>query len=332
MRVPSVALASTSGERVDLSAVSGRTVVYVYPRTGRPGEADSEDWDAIPGARGCTPQSCGFRDRHDDFRALGVRVFGLSTQTTDYQHEAAERLGLPFPLLSDAGLAFGRALRLPTFDFEPYGTESRTHLRRMAIVIRDGVVEKVFHPVFPPDRNAADVVDWLHRHPAGASIVRVVRAAADDAQSIVDLLGVIVAERVYSAIEQVWPVERERAYIQSLSAREAIHLALADSGILAGLQILDRWSPLDSMAHVGQLGTFVHPEWRTRGVGRALWETTQPFAVAAGYQKLVIQVRASNLGAQRYYRALGFAECGTLTRQVIIDGQPDDEILLELFL
>lgn len=157
LRPPSVPLAATDGGTVDLSALAGCTVVYVYPRTGVPGIDMPDGWDAIPGARGCTPQSCGFRDHFADLRALGVdRVFGLSVQDTAYQREMATRLHLPFPVLSDHGLAFATALRLPTF-----AAGGMTLLKRMALVIDDGVVRKVFYPVFPPDRNAQEVVDWL---------------------------------------------------------------------------------------------------------------------------------------------------------------------------
>ena len=163
--LPSIPLSSTDGGQIDLTRLHGRTVVYVYPRTGRPDLPASAAWDAIPGARGCTPQSCGFRDHYAELRSLGASaVFGLSTQTTDYQREAVERLHLPFALLSDSDLVFTRTLRLPTFEFEPYGEESSTLLKRMALVIRDGRIEKVFYPVFPPDRNAEDVTDWLRAH------------------------------------------------------------------------------------------------------------------------------------------------------------------------
>jgi len=166
MVLPSIPLSTTDGEKVDLSLLRGRSVVYVYPRTGRPDLPTSAAWDAIPGARGCTPQSCGFRDHYAELRSLGASaVFGLSTQTTDYQREAVERLHLPFALLSDSDLVFTRTLRLPTFEFEPYREESSTLLKRMALVIRDGRIEKVFYPVFPPDRNAGDVTDWLRAHP-----------------------------------------------------------------------------------------------------------------------------------------------------------------------
>jgi peroxiredoxin len=156
MKLPSVSLMSTAGRTVDLSASSGRTVVYCYPRTGRPDEEPPNGWNEIPGARGCTPQSCAFRDHYRQLEALGARVFGLSTQGGDYQREAVERLHLPFELLSDARLAFARALRLPTFE-----VDSMTLIRRLTLIIRDGYIETVFYPVFPPDRNAEEVINWL---------------------------------------------------------------------------------------------------------------------------------------------------------------------------
>ena len=155
-RVPAIALPSTAGRPVDLSTLSGRTVVYCYPRTGRPDVPVPAGWDAIPGARGCTPQSCAFRDRHREFQALGVGVFGLSTQTTEDQREAAERLQLPMELLSDARLAFARALDLPTFEFE-----GMVLIKRLTLVALDGRITKVFYPVFPPDANAREVLAWL---------------------------------------------------------------------------------------------------------------------------------------------------------------------------
>jgi peroxiredoxin len=156
MRLPPVSLAATSGEVVDLSTLAGRTVVYCYPMTGRPDRSLPTGWDEIPGARGCTPQSCSFRDHHAELRALGASVFGLSTQDTDYQSEAATRLHLPFALLSDADLAFARALGLPTFE-----VEGMVLLKRLTLVIDEGWIEKVFYPVFPPDRSAEEVVEWL---------------------------------------------------------------------------------------------------------------------------------------------------------------------------
>ena len=157
MRLPQVALWSTAGRRVDLSWLAGRTVVYVYPRTGRPDQELPTGWNAIPGARGCTPQSCAFRDHFEELKRAGAaQVYGLSTQDTAYQREAAERLHLPFELLSDEKLAFAIALKLPTFE-----VDGMKLIKRLALIARDGTIEKVFYPVFPPDRNASDVLAWL---------------------------------------------------------------------------------------------------------------------------------------------------------------------------
>ena len=157
MKPPDIALAATDGKSVNLSRLAGRTIVYVYPRTGEPGKSPPDGWDAIPGARGCTPQSCGFRDHYAELKALGVdHVFGLSTQDSAYQREAVERLHLPFPALSDERLELARAMKLPTFEIA-----GMTLLKRMAWVIEDGAIAKVFYPVFPPDRNAEAVIGYL---------------------------------------------------------------------------------------------------------------------------------------------------------------------------
>lgn len=155
-RLPGVKLPSTSGRLVDLSGVRGRTVVYCYPMTGRPDLELPAGWDDIPGARGCTPQSCAFRDHHEELQALGVGVFGVSTQDTEYQREAKERLRLPFELLSDEELRFAGALNLPIFE-----VEGMVLVRRLALVVDEGRIEKVFYPVFPPRENAREVAAWL---------------------------------------------------------------------------------------------------------------------------------------------------------------------------
>lgn len=157
LRLPPVPLQATDGGVVDLAALPGTVVVYAYPMTGRPDTPLPDGWDMIPGARGCTPQSCAFRDHFAELRALGVdRLFGLSTQTPAYQTEAAERLHLPFPLLSDAGFALTDALKLPTFE-----TSGMRLLKRLTLVLANGRISKVFYPVFPPDQNAGIVLDWL---------------------------------------------------------------------------------------------------------------------------------------------------------------------------
>jgi peroxiredoxin len=157
MRMPRVTLSSTAGRDVDLADLGDRrTVLYFYPRTGRPDRPVPAEWDAIPGARGCTPESCGFRDHFADISALGAGVYGVSTQGTDYQREAAERLHLLFELLSDSEFALTDALSLPTFDFEGVRL-----LKRLTLVVRAGRVEHVFYPVFPPNRHAEEVLTWL---------------------------------------------------------------------------------------------------------------------------------------------------------------------------
>lgn len=163
VRLPDVALRATDGSTISLARLPGRTVVYAYPRTGEPGKAAlTADWDAIPGARGCTPQSCDFRDHFSELKGLGVdRVFGLSTQTSAYQKEAAERLHLPFALLSDAHRALAMAARLPTFE-----AGGQILLRRLTMIVEGGVVRHLFYPVFPPDESARQVVAWLRTNRA----------------------------------------------------------------------------------------------------------------------------------------------------------------------
>jgi peroxiredoxin len=158
MAVPPVSLLATDDTTVDLSVLKGRTVVFAYPRTGEPGKiALVDDWDMIPGARGCTPQTCAFRDLFAELKAAGAaHVFGLSTQSNEYQAEMASRLHLPFPVLSDEKLELTRAVNLPTME-----VAGLMLIKRLALVIDDGRIRHVFYPVFPPDRNAGDVLEWL---------------------------------------------------------------------------------------------------------------------------------------------------------------------------
>jgi len=157
MALPDITLPATSGPALNLSKLKGRTVIYIYPRTGVPGVANPDGWDMIPGARGCTPQSCSFRDHAGALKALNVgQLLGLSTQDTAYQREAAQRLHLPFPVLSDEKLELTKAMNLPTFV-----AGGMTLIKRMAWVVDDGQITKVFYPVFPPDKNAEEVIAWL---------------------------------------------------------------------------------------------------------------------------------------------------------------------------
>lgn len=166
--VPALELPSTLGGTVDLAAAAREPAVFFfYPCTGRPGHppprfADGTEWDLVPtGMRGCTPQSCGFRDLLAEFRALGVAVHGISTQTSAYQRELAERMHIPFPILSDSALSLTRALKLPSVEVPPQPGGPPTLLKRMAWYCARGRIQHVWYPVFPPDQNAARVLAWL---------------------------------------------------------------------------------------------------------------------------------------------------------------------------
>ena len=157
--LPNLVLLSTNGSCVNFAGMSGRWVIYVYPMTGRPDVPLPDGWDGIPGARGCTPQSCGFRDHYAELKALNTGVFGLSAQTTEYQREARDRLHLPFQLVSDSTLRLKSAMRLPTFTVA--GMEL---YKRLTLIAHEGRIAKIFYPVFPPDQNADDVLAWLREN------------------------------------------------------------------------------------------------------------------------------------------------------------------------
>lgn len=165
LRIPSISLPATSGKLVDLTKVQSKWIVlYVYPMTGQPGVDLPEGWDNIPGARGCTPQACSFRDRFTEISKLDVSIFGLSVQDTEYQQEAATRLNLPFALLSDCDRALGRALNLPAMSvMDSQNTELNLYCR-LTMIISDRTIAHVMYPVFPPDQNAAEVYAWLDLH------------------------------------------------------------------------------------------------------------------------------------------------------------------------
>ena len=156
MRLPAVSLEATNGTTVNLAEIQGRVVVYCYPMTGQPNVALPDGWDEIPGARGCTPQSCSFRDHYQELQALGAGVFGLSVQPTEYQQEMVKRLHLPFPVLSDKSDRFQQALRMPTFE-----AAGMTLLKRVTLIANNGVIEAVHYPIFPSDSDAPWVIEYL---------------------------------------------------------------------------------------------------------------------------------------------------------------------------
>jgi peroxiredoxin len=160
MRMPALRLLSTAGRWVDVQgSAERRTVIYCYPRTGQPDKDPGPGWDQIPGARGCTPETCAFRDHHKEIARLGADVYGVSTQDSSYQQEMVRRLNVPFEVLSDADLKLVTALRLPTFEFE-----GLTLIRRLTMIVRNRRIEKIFYPVFPPDQHAAEIVSLLKEH------------------------------------------------------------------------------------------------------------------------------------------------------------------------
>jgi hypothetical protein len=159
LRLPQVILRSTSGEDINLGQIKGKLVIYCYPMTGQPNVALPDGWDQIPGARGCTPQSCAFRDHYQELQALEAEVIGLSVQTTEYQQEMADRLHLPFPVVSDADYQFQQALNMPTFI-----AAGMTLLKRVTLIANDGVIVGVHYPIFPSDSDAPWVVDFLKNH------------------------------------------------------------------------------------------------------------------------------------------------------------------------
>lgn len=161
LKMPPLALPTTAGSPVDFSGLTGRIVIFCYPKTGLPGKEPSASWNEIPGARGCTPQNCGFRDEYASLQRAGVKqVFGVSTQGFAYQQEAADRLQLPYALASDEALALVHALKLPTFDFE-----GETLIKRLTMIADDGVITHVLYPVFPPDQSAVQTLAWTNQHP-----------------------------------------------------------------------------------------------------------------------------------------------------------------------
>lgn len=157
--LPDIFLDSTQNTPINLSAIKGWVVIYCYPMIGKPNVPLPDGWDEIPGARGCTPQSCAFRNNFVTFARLKTQVFGLSIQRTEYQQEVATRLALPYLLLSDKGLEFARALNLPTFQ-----VENLELIKRLTLIIQNGIIRQCFYPVFPPDKNAEEVIHWLESH------------------------------------------------------------------------------------------------------------------------------------------------------------------------
>lgn len=284
---------------VDLASELGAPgVVFFYPRTGVPGQPpslgfDGEHWDTIPGARGCTPQSCGFRDWHDDFVKLGVKVFGVSTNTTEHQREFVERNHIPFEMLSDSELRLTRLLKLPTFEFPVESGGPTTLLRRMAWYVEEGVIRKVFYPVFPPDQNGVQVLSWVRR-------------------------------RAETAQKPAWPVmvrpiePRDLTWVREELRRFWGDVRVASMGV---------WHQADDLpgfvAEIGveRVGLLTHTPMergggceiitlsarlQSAGVGTALMNACEQAARYAGCTRLLLTTSNDNMRAMTFYQKLGW--------------------------
>lgn len=290
-----VLLMSTSGERVPLRSLRSPTVLFFYPRTGVPGQPPSlgfrgEEWDSIPGARGCTPQSCGFRDLHDEFRGLGVTVLGVSTNTSEHQREFKGRQHVAFEFLSDCELSLTRAMRLPSFEFPVESGGPTTLLRRMAWFVTpdlDGLprIRRVWYPVFPPDRNAGDVLAYLKRR--AAIVVRVKRA--DDAAFVREEL------TKHWGGTQIWSIGR------AFQADEIPALIAEVDGKPAGLLTYDV-HPGGYQFEVVTLSTRLE----RLGIGARLLEGAEDIARHARCTRIFLTTTNDNTGAMTMYQREGW--------------------------
>ncbi len=296
--LPDLRLPSTRGERIALAELKAPTVLFFYPRTGVPGQPPNrgfrgEDWDEIPGARGCTPQSCGFRDAHADFAALGVSLFGLSTQTTDFQAEFKQRNHVPFEFLSDSELQLVRALRLPTFEFPVESGGPNTLIKRMSWFVLEGRIEHVWYPIFPPNENAPRVLEWLRVQLAyftgveteAGVIIR--RERTVDAKELGELYGSSGIRRPHEDLER----------LATMIGHSNLVVTARRAGRLVGVArcLID----LAWVCFVADLA--VAKEHQRRGIGEALLAAVRTIAGDACSVCL-----NAGPGAEDYYGKVGF--------------------------
>lgn len=299
MRLPGVSLGSSSGERLGLDSVRAPTVLFFYPRTGVPGQPPNlgfagEDWDTIPGARGCTPQSCGFRDLYSELRGLSVQVYGVSTNTPEHQREFVRRNHIPFEMLSDSGLELVRAMHLPTFEFPVESGGPNTLIKRMAWYVEPdaaGVprIAHVWYPVFPPDRNAATVLEWLkaRRPHAPAAPVTIRPTTPADlpwvrAELTRHWLGTTIASR---------DVAFQADQLPALIAEQPN----GPAGLLTCSPSPSEWEVITLSS-----GTEGH------GIGAALLAHAADLARAAGAQRIFLTTSNDNLNALGFYQKRGW--------------------------
>jgi peroxiredoxin len=288
--LPEFALLSTAGERVSLRSLPERCVLFFYPRTGIPGQPPGlgfrgEEWDSIPGARGCTPQSCGFRDLYSEFRALGAEILGVSTNTTEHQREFKDRNHVPFALLSDSGLALTRALRLPTFDFLIESGGPSTMLHRMAWYVERGRIAKVWYPVFPPDRNAAEVLAWLRARAA----IRIEPVAPGDIEFVRAELRRNWLRTTIWSIGRPYEADALPGFVARLEGRPAGLVTLHFDDKAQMCEVITLSSAADD-----------------RGVGTALMDAAENAARERGCTRLFLTTSNDNLRALRFYQRRGY--------------------------
>jgi len=303
-RIPSVPLTATTGEIVNLGALPGTVVAYVYPMIGRPDSQPLLGWNEIPGARGCTPQSCAFRDHHAELNSLGARVFGVSAQPLEDQKEAKVRLGLPFELLNDSRFALAEAMRLPTFEYV-----KSVFLKRITIVAMNGIIWKVFYPVFPPHRNAEDVIEWLTKRltmPAPPVMFDV--RAAMEIQSYSSKRAVEIADLYHQSVhaidpslytpeqKEAWaptPPDYER-WSERLNEKRPF-MAIIDDRVVGFME-------LDADGHIDC--AYTHPEFQGMGVASALYEHVLAEARSRNINRLYVE---ASFIAKPFFEHRGFS-------------------------
>lgn len=286
--LPAISLPATGGRSCNLADLSQTPCVFFfYPRTGIPGQPPAlgfrgEDWDSIPGARGCTPQSCGFRDLHDEFRALGTRVFGISTNTSDHQREFKSRTHCPFEFLSDADLALTRTMRLPTFEFPVESGGPSTLIRRMAWFCDRGRVRRIWYPVFPPDENARTVLAWLRARAA----VQIRPIARNDLEFVRQELRTHWMSTTICSIGRSFEADTLPGFV---AMRDATPVGLLTMHLdERGLEVVTLSSRREDA-----------------GVGTMLLEAAENFAREHGAARLFLTTSNDNLRAIRFYQRFG---------------------------
>lgn len=323
--LPPLALSATRSPATRLSTLThSPSVIFIYPRTGRPDEPAPENWDQIPGARGCTPQSCSFRDLHDEFRALGVQVWGLSTQTTEYQRELVSRIHLPYEILSDAECLLTDALRLPTFTFN-----GQRLLKRMAWYCEFGKIQKVFYPVFPTDQNAATVLAWTKNHLATRKSPTPVRIDIDGEHYLSDITPAdkpayvrlmtdqeiydhtLAVPYPYTEADADWWINHvtERTHRHGRSTNWAIRGA--NGALIGGLGFLD----LEPNAFKSEVGYWLaKPYWGRGLMTRAVQKVVDYGFREHGLSRITASVFEFNARSARVLEKCGFQLEGHLKR------------------